>query len=139
MNNILRAVAVLAISIMSAAIAYSQATPAPALTEILDKAAAQSRVYTETFKNLGADETKTFVIYKKGGEEKKRKTIVSNFLVLPLTKEPDRIVEFRNVISVDGKAVQDGDKRAQSLFEKVSSSETSDNEIKKLANESLRY
>lgn len=127
------------ILLTTAFISKGQSVRVPTLTEILDGAGSTSKVYLETFKNLIADETKTFVIYKRNGDEKKRRTVTSNFIVFPLTKQPDRVVEFRNVVSVDGKTVKDGDKRVQELFEKISDAKTTENEIKRLTDESLRH
>ncbi|MEO7538574.1 MAG: hypothetical protein ABIV21_00970 [Pyrinomonadaceae bacterium] len=140
-TNIARILSAFLLSVLLSTSASGQTpTPSqPGVNEILDKAAAQSLIYIDTFKNLIADETKTFVIYDKNGQEKKRKTVVSNFVVFPLTKEPDRVVEFRNVVSVDGKKIENGDARAQDLFEKISSTDTTEKEIKRLADESLRY
>ena len=124
---------------ISAVSALAQTVPLPSTEEILDRAGKQSAAYTEAFKNLLAIETKTFDIFKKDGEPKKHRTVVSNFLVYPLSKTANQVVEFRNVLSVDGKSVGDADKRAQNLFEKVAGSESSENEITKLREESTRH
>src|SRR5215210_4006162 len=70
--------------------------PTPTLQEIIDKAEAQTRVYVETFKNLLSEERKTFEIYDKRGEVKKRRSVVSTFIVYPLSKDENQITEFRN-------------------------------------------
>ena len=137
MTNFFKTIAV--IYLLGSAV-HSQTVAEPlSLDTILDNTGERSREYVETFKNLSAEETKTFVIYKKNGDESKRKTIKSLILVVPLSKDPGRVVEFRNVISVDGRPVKNGDKRAGELFEKLSNSETTDDEIKRLANESSRF
>lgn len=116
-------------------------SPTPALTTnaILDRAEAQSLVYRETFKNLLANENKTFEIYDKKGEVKKRRTVTSNFIVYQLSKDANRIAEYRNVISVDGKTLDKADIRAQDFFEKIAGAESSANELSVLEKESLRY
>ncbi len=116
-------------------------TPLPQLTDeqVLDGVGAATRNYVETFKNLLADETKTFELYGKKGEVKKTRVIKSSFIVLPLMKDADQVVEFRNVLSVDGKTVNDSDKRAGDLFAKLASAETTEKEIDKLRDESSRH
>ncbi|MBK7803674.1 MAG: hypothetical protein IPJ55_13605 [Chloracidobacterium sp.] len=126
--------------ILTAVIANTAQTSSPSkLDEILATAETRSREYVETFRDLLATETKTFTTYKKNGEEKNTRSVNSLFVVMPLTKEPDRVIEFRNVTAVDGKTVSDGDKRAGELFAKLSNADTAQNEIKRLDNEALRY
>lgn len=106
---------------------------------IVDKAEAQAKNYIETFRNLLADETKSFTIYKQSGKERTHRTVRSTFFVYPFTKEEGRVAEFRNVISVDGKEVDKGDARAEKFFEKVAKAATSMEEFELLRTESLRY
>ena len=114
-------------------------SPTPTLPEILDKADGQTRIYLETFKNLLSEETKTFEIYDKRGEVKKRRSVVSTFIVYPLSKDENQITEFRSVISVDGKALEKTDQRAQEFFEQIVKVESSKKELERLQKESSRY
>ena len=116
-------------------------TPTPALStnEILDKAVGQTRLYLETFKNLLSSETKTFEIYDKKGEVKKRRTVTSSFIVYQLSKGGGRIAEYRNVLAVDGKTLDKTDTRAQDFFERVAKAESSGKELAEIEKESLRY
>src|SRR4051812_19369113 len=43
-------------------------TPTPTKEQIIDAVDTQAKTYVETFKNLLADETKTFELYGKNGE-----------------------------------------------------------------------
>jgi hypothetical protein len=106
---------------------------------IVDKAEVEGKNYIETFRNLLADETKIFTIFKESGKERTRRTIRSTFFVYPFTKENGRVAEFRNVISVDGKEVDKGNSRADKFFEKVGKAATSMEEFELLRTESLRY
>lgn len=110
-----------------------------ASNEIVDRTAARSKVYLETFKNLLSEEKKTFEIFDKNGKEKKRKTIESTFLVYQLSKGSGEIAEFRNVTAVDGKKIDNVDGRAQDFFEKVTKSSSSVKELDEIRNESSRY
>lgn len=114
-------------------------TPTPTKEEILDSIDAGAKTYIETFKNLLADETKTFELYGKNGEVKKKRIVQSNFIVFPLMKAEGQVVEFRNVTSVDGKKIGDSDKRASDLIAKLASAETSDSELNRLRDESSRH
>jgi hypothetical protein len=118
---------------------YPQTTLSPPVTDIVERASAQTKAYIETFKNLLADETKTFEVYDKNGEVKKRRVVRSSFIVYQFTKDRERLNEYRNVVSVDGKPVGNADKRAQDFFEQIQNVESSQIELRKLQDESLRY
>lgn len=109
------------------------------VNEIVDRAATRSKVYLETFKNLLSEERKTFELFDKNGKEKKRKTIESTFLVYELSKGNGEVAEFRNVIAVDGKKMDNVDGRAQDFFEKVTKSASSAKELDEIRDESSRY
>lgn len=127
------------IAIVLAAAVSSAFAQGTSVNEIVDRAAAQSKVYLETFKNLLSEEKKTFEIFDKNGKEKKRKTIESTFLVYQLSKGSGEVAEFRNVTAVDGKKIDNVDGRAQDFFEKVSKSGTSSKELDDIREESSRY
>lgn len=128
-------------SVFAQIVPVSKPSPSPALTinEILDKAEVQSRVYRETFKDLLANEEKSFEIYDKKGEIKKRRTVTSNFIVYQLSKSAGRIAEYRNVLAVDGKTLDKAGLRAEDFFEKIAGAESSAGELSELEKESLRY
>lgn len=111
----------------------------PAVSDIVDRAAARQAVYIGEFSNLISQENKTFEIYDKKGSIKKRRTVDSTFLVYRLSRDEKRVAEFRNVVSVDGTPLQDIDSRAEKLFESISKIESSRLELEKLQDESLRY
>ncbi|MEP6944468.1 MAG: hypothetical protein ABJA02_01015 [Acidobacteriota bacterium] len=114
-------------------------TPTPTKEQIIEDVDAGAKTYIETFKNLIADETKTFEMYGKNGEVKKKRVVRSSFIVFPLMKAEGQVVEFRNVTSVDDKKIGDSDKRANDLIEKLSSAETSEAELERLRDESSRH
>lgn len=136
---LLKALPTLLIMVMPAIDVYPQTTASPTVTDIIERASAQTKAYIETFKNLLADETKTFEIYDKNGEVKKRRVVRSSFIVYQFTKDRERLNEYRNVVSVDGKPVGNADKRAQDFFEQIQKVENSQVELRKLQDESLRY
>lgn len=112
-----------------------EATP----QEIVTRGRERMAAYFETFKNLLSEEKKAFEIYDEKGAVKKRKVIESTFLVYQLTKDEGRVAEFRNVISVDGKKVENADDRAKEFFEKVVASDNSQKEFERIRDESGRF
>jgi hypothetical protein len=117
-------------------------TPAPTpvtLEMILTEAERQTQNYRQAFNSLLAEETKTFEEYGKNGEAKKRRTVESNFLVYQSTRNENLIIEYRNVVKVDGKSVGDSAKRAEDFFENVLKSTTAETELEKILVESTRY
>jgi hypothetical protein len=116
-----------------------QQTAPLAAAEIVRRAAAQTPVYVEAFKNLLSEETKTFEVYGKDGDVKKRRVVRSTFIVYQLSKDTNKIVEYRNVNSVDGKRLSDADARAQEFFEKLVKVESSAKELERIESESQRY
>ncbi|MGQ0543187.1 MAG: hypothetical protein ACT4O9_15290 [Blastocatellia bacterium] len=117
----------------------AQKTTLPTIDEIVKNAEKKSAEYVAAFKNLLAEETKTFLVYEKDGDVKKQRTVRSNFIVYQLSRSEDHIVEFRNVLAVDNKKITDSDNRAQDFFEKVVKSESSAKELERIEEESLRY
>jgi hypothetical protein len=107
--------------------------------DILKNAAQQASNYSEAFKNLLAEETKVFETFDKNGGKKIKRTVGSTFIVYGLQNAESQIVEFRNVTTVDGKAVGGTQNRTQLFFEKVSSAGNSAKERQQLTEESLRY
>jgi hypothetical protein len=115
-------------------------TPTPVTTDIVvAEAAKQAAAYRAAFNNLVANETKTFDQFDKNGAAKKSRSVDSNFLVYQSSKNADSATEYRNITSVDGKAVGDNEKRAADFFEKALKSTTADKELAKIQEESNRY
>lgn len=111
----------------------------PDLTQIINDAAEKRLAYINEFKNLLAQETKSFEVYGKNGDVKKRRSVVSTFIVYPLSRKEGGVAEFRNVISVDGKTLNDSEQRAQNFFNDVAKAESSANETDKIEKEGSRY
>lgn len=129
----------IAIALFASPLSAQQAAPPLTAAEIVRRAAEQTSVYVATFKNLLSEETKTFEIYGRDGDVKKRKVVRSTFIVYQLSKDPEKITEYRYVSSVDGKVVGDTEKRAQDFFEKLVKVESSTKELEKIRDESLRF
>ena len=119
--------------------AFPQSPQKPSLETILSSAERQRENYIREFKNLLSQETKTFSIHDRRGEVKKRRSVVSIFIVYQFSKDEQAVAEFRNVISVDGRKLNDSDKRAQEFFEDISRAESVGKEIDKLEREGTRF
>ncbi|HQU85077.1 MAG TPA: hypothetical protein PKY59_18190 [Pyrinomonadaceae bacterium] len=109
------------------------------LQTILTEAQKQTDFYRETFRNLLAEETKTFEEFDKNGISDKRSVVKSNFLVYQSGKDATKTAELRNVIEVDGKTIPNSQKRSDELFAELEKSETYESELKKIVKESLRF
>src|SRR5687767_15086830 len=119
---------------------FGQQPPPPlAVDEIVRRAAEQTPVYVDAFKNLLSEETKTFEIYDRDGNVRKRRVVRSTFIVYQLSKDEKRIVEYRNVTAVDGKPLSQIDARAEEFFEKLVKVESSAKELERIESESQRY
>jgi hypothetical protein len=117
--------------------AYSQQRPAPELERLIAAAAERRLEYMREFKNLISRETKSFSFFDKKGSLKKTRTIISTFIVYEFARSEDGVAEFRNVISVDGKAVSNAEKRAEQFFSDIARS--AGREAEKLADEGSRF
>ena len=121
------------------------ALPAPnssltlSLDTILNEAQKQVENYKQTFKDLLATETKTFVRYEKDGDAKNPTVIESDFLVYQSPKEPDVTSELRNVVKVDGKPVPDSQSRSERFQAELQKATTVEGELEKIQKEGARY
>lgn len=108
------------------------------LENLLFKAETQSQNYSKTFQNLSAEETKTISNFKRDGSLDEKRVVKSIFVVYqsPNAAYPQ---EFRNVIEFNGKNVARSDQETVEFFNKLAKADTTDAELKKLRNESLRY
>jgi len=118
---------------------FGQVNQNISIEEIVRNASVQRDAYVEEFKNLLSRETKTFEIYDKNGSVKRRRIIVSTFIVYPLATDEKRVAEYRNVVSVDGKALVNTDKRAQDFFEQIAKAGSSQKQLEKLDIEGSRF
>lgn len=114
-------------------------TPPPSLETILTEAQKQSENYRETFKNLLADELKTFEEFDKKGNSDKKSTVKSSFLVYQSGKNAKMTAELRNVLEVNGKPIPDSQKRGEEFLAELDKQTTLESELKKLEKESSKY
>lgn len=109
------------------------------LNNILDKTQKEAEKYSEVFQNLFAVENRTLNVYV-DDKIKKTKTVKSNFIVYATESDgKSSVAEYRNVLVVNGKPVNDSEKRVEKLFAKIENSKSVEDELKKIKKESLRY
>lgn len=111
----------------------------PPLETILNEAQKQSENYKNTFRDLLADETKTFEEFDKNGDSEKKIVVKSQFLVYQSGKDAKTTAELRNVVEVNGKVVADGQKRSEQFLAELEKAETLEKELKKLQSEGSRF
>ena len=116
----------------------------PACAQVSDRQfllQAISRVdqYVETFHDLTAEETMTIRLTNHRGEPVSKRTIVSSLIIYRSQADAKRSVEYRDVVSVDGKVVKDHTKRAIKLLERMNDSKTAVDELERITKEGSRY
>ena len=132
------------VGLIFAAAALGQTTastpaPAPPFETILSEAARQARNYQETFKNLLADERKTFEKFDKNGGVKEQTVVEATFLVYQSPRRQNFSSELRNVTRVNGKLIPDSRQRSERFLAELQKTTTFEKELQKLQKESTRY
>jgi hypothetical protein len=122
-----------------AQIEVAPSDPKPTLDSILAQAQLKSENYRETFKNLLADELKTFEDFDKNGNSDEKTTVKSSFLVYQSGKNAKSTAELRNVLEVNGKLIPDSQKRGEEFLAELDKQTTLESELKKLESEGLKY
>ena len=112
---------------------------ADSLLMILTESQKKTEFYRETFKNLLADELKTFEEFGKNGNSDKKTTIKSSLLVYQSGKIANATAELRNVLEVNGKLIPDSQKRGEEFLAELDKQTTLESELKKLESDGLRY
>jgi hypothetical protein len=106
--------------------------------QLLNRYFANADEYEKTFRNLVAEETKTIEIYRDSGEIEKRREIVSDLLVYHSTRH-NETTEYRDVRSVDGKAIEKRGERALKLLTTASKADSIEKELKAIRRETSKY
>jgi hypothetical protein len=109
------------------------------LQTFLTAAVEKTSEYSNVFKNLTAEEIKTFETFNNDGKMKSRKTILSDLIVYEPETGGGKLSEFRNVREVDGKKIENSEKRTVKVFAELANTKTFEEELKKLNKESSRY
>lgn len=95
--------------------------------------------YEKTFQNLVAEETKSIEVFNESGSVEKRRQIVSDLLVYRSPGHGQATTEYRDVKTVDGKAVDNRGERAMKLVLRASSAASLEKELEAINRETWKY
>jgi hypothetical protein len=108
------------------------------LSAFLDKADLATIQYQRTFRNLVAEELKTYDYFRPDGSIEDSRKIRSIFIIYESPK--NRLVaEFRNVVEFNGKNVARSDSSIAKFFQKLAESDSSGEEVQRLKKEGNRF
>ena len=127
--------AALTVSKLSSA---SNSEDAPELS-FLNLASREVRHYIETFADLTADETRVMQSFDEHGLAAEKRSIQSALVVYRLRKAPEDVVEYREVISIDGHEVKGHAARAAKLWREVAEAHSPQEEVRHITTDSERY
>ena len=109
------------------------------LETVLKRARAERVKYTETFKNLTADETKVTEVFDGEGRLKKRRELVASFIVYQSQNDGGKLLEFHVIREVDGKPVRDYVGRTEGLFARIAKADSWEGEWSRIHRENTRH
>jgi hypothetical protein len=109
----------------------------PELKALLANAARYVLGYRKLCRDLVAEERMIQKEYDRKGKLKNERRFISDYLFVTIPSDPNWTVEFRDVISIDGKAVPRKNQKLLELFRKRSSSSLE--EARKVTRESTKY
>jgi hypothetical protein len=104
----------------------------------LRKASREAEHYTEAFADLTADETRVMQLFDDRGFAAKR-SMKSTFVVYRLRNDPQTVLEYRDVTSLDGHEIEDHSARALKLWREVASAHSAQEEVSRITADSERY
>lgn len=108
--------------------------------QLITQFIANAEEYERTFRNLTATETKTIEVYKDSGAVEKRRQIVSDLVVYRASRNgADAVTEYRDVQSVDGRAIARRGERAVKLLTDARKASSLDKELETIDRETSRY
>lgn len=108
------------------------------LNKLLDKADLATSQYVKIFKNLVAEELRTYDYFRKDGTLEDSRKIKSIFIVYQSPKN-NLVAEYRNVIEFNGKNVAREDNDIVKFFEKLAKADSSQEEVDRLRKEGNRF
>ena len=109
----------------------------PALKSLLAKAGAYAVGYRKLCRELVAEERMTQKEYDRKGRLKNQRSFISDYLFVALPSDPELTVEFRDVVSIDGKPVPRQNQGLLELFRNKSSNAFE--EARRVTKESTKY
>lgn len=128
----------------SARMSFAQQAPQPAADEtelngLINRAAIRMNEYKTGFKDLTAEEEQKIEEYDKKGKLQKQRRIASDLFIYQSQLDPSKLVEYRDVKAVDGKAVKKREERLVTLLTKSTKADSLKKELDRIGRESKRY
>ena len=119
--------------------ASSVSGSSPSLRDFINLASREVQHYIEAFADLTADETRATQIFDEHGLAATGRSTQSAFVVYRLRNDPRDVVEYREVISIDGHEVKGHAARAAKVWREVAEAHSPREEIKRITADSERY
>ena len=113
-------------------------TPAE-LESLIRSAGLRVNEYRDKFKDLTADEEQETEEYDADGKLKRQRRVVSDLIIYQSQLDPSSMSEYRNVRSVDGRAVSKREERLVNLFGRLAKADSVKKELERINRESQRY
>ena len=107
--------------------------------DFINLASREVQHYIEAFADLTADETRVMQLFDDRELAGKQRSTQSALVVYRLRNDPREVVEYREVISIDGHEVKGHAARAAKLWREVSEAHSPQEEIKRVTADSERY
>jgi VWFA-related protein len=95
--------------------------------------------YIEAFADLTADETRVMQTFDANGFPDQQRSAQSALVIYRLRNDPKKVMEYREVISTDGREVKGHAARATKLWREVAEAHSAQEEGRRLRMESERY
>ena len=105
------------------------------LDDLLARAATSARRYAEVIQDLTTEETTTILTYDDEGRVTERRVFASQLMVHRFTHSPGEM-EYRHVLSVDGREAGDREMRLQALARKLANASSASEERELIERES---
>ncbi len=108
------------------------------LYDLLARATASARRYAEVIQDLTTEETTTILTYDDEGRVTGRRVFVSQIMVHRFTHSPGGM-EYRHVLSVDGREAGDREMRLQALASELANASSASEERELIERESRKF
>ena len=113
--------------------------PGTSEMDFINLASREVKHYIEAFADLTADETRIMQLFDEHGLAAKQRSTQSTLVVYRLRNDPREVVEYREVISIDGHEVKGHAARAAKLWREVAEAHSPQEEVKRITADSERY
>jgi Sec-independent protein translocase protein TatA len=109
------------------------------LKELIRRAGISMNEYKARFKDLAAEEEQKVEEFDSQGKLKKQRRIASDLVIYQSQLDPTKMVEYRDVKSVDGVAIKKREARLVSLLNRSAKADSVKKEFDRIIRESQRY